>query len=72
MKWADIKLPPINLWSLPKMSRQVPKNDDIFDFSLDEEFEIIDAKVLKELYLKDDIDWENERELEDLYGDFDE
>lgn len=54
------------------MSRQVPKNDDIFDFSLDEEFEIIDAKVLKELYLKDDIDWENERELEDLYGDFDE
>ena len=73
--WLDLKLPPINLWSLPKMNKQVYKDDDTFDFTLideEDEPEIIDSKVLRELHLKDDFDWENERELEALYGNFDE
>jgi len=95
MQWPDITFPPINLWSLPKMNKDVLnsrtkpypvdkliyqstpnyKNDDAFDFTLideEDEIEIVDSKVLRELHLKDDFDWENERELEDLYGDFDE
>jgi hypothetical protein len=75
MQWPDITFPPINLWSLPKMTKQVAKNESAFDFNLleeVEELEILDTKVLKDLYLKEDFDWENERGLEDLYGAFDE
>jgi hypothetical protein len=62
MHWSDLKLPPINLWSLPKMTKQIYKND-AFDFTLEDESEIDEASLEE---LNDDLGFQSIDHIEGL------